>query len=477
MTTKQVRNAETAILSIVMRHPDALRGIQVRASDFAIQDNAFIFGAFQDVIADGLALNTDTVTECLKQDDRYSVEGCDEFRLWGLLARRQPLESLAGYIEIIRGPEADEFVPQCPGEWIWSDFKGTFAPREPVQYVVDGYFALPSLNIVYGVPGGMKSILMTDCAVAVAAGMPWLPADFQDPDSDSVETKKVPVRWIDFDNGHNLTTERIEATCRARGIDVNSDIDLKYVALPRPQLQCDDASNVLSLIDALVLQGAKLIILDNLGTISGATEENSSDMQKVMANLRLMAERTGAAVVVIHHQRKGGTGAKVRIGETLRGHSSIEASLDTAFLVHRVGDDPENGNEVELLCSKSRRLYPETREATFSFIHRSNTKDLYACHFTGHRKVSLYSKMNKVMQAALKAEPGMNQTALIKLLHEECGTARTKTEKFLASSEKDNWVQVQRGARNSKLYYSKEYQFPSSPELSTDLGKLGNSES
>jgi len=57
-----------------------------------------------------------------------------------------------------------------------------------------------------------------------------------------------------------------------------------------------------------------------------------------MANLRDIAEHTGAAVFVIHHARKGGSNGG-REGDRLRGHSSIEASLDLALIVEREADN------------------------------------------------------------------------------------------------------------------------------------------
>jgi hypothetical protein len=45
----------------------------------------------------------------------------------------------------------------------------------PLIYVVEGLFPLPSLSIVYGAPGTIKSLLMADLAICAAAGLPWLP--------------------------------------------------------------------------------------------------------------------------------------------------------------------------------------------------------------------------------------------------------------------------------------------------------------
>jgi len=54
-------------------------------------------------------------------------------------------------------------------------------------------------------------------------------------------------------------------------------------------------------------------------------------MATVMGHFRYLAEQAKVAVILIHHQRKS-NGSNARLGERLRGHSSIEAALDLASL-------------------------------------------------------------------------------------------------------------------------------------------------
>jgi len=86
-------------------------------------------------------------------------------------------------------------------------------------------------------------------------------------------------------------------------------------------------------------RGARLCVIDNLATVSGNADENGKEISAVMAHFRYVAEGTGAALFVIHHARKGQGGTGGRPGDRLRGHSSIEASLDLALSIERAGDD------------------------------------------------------------------------------------------------------------------------------------------
>ena len=52
--------------------------------------------------------------------------------------------------------------------WQTYTLEDAYEPREPLVYVVDSLFSLPSLSIVYGAPGCLKSMLMLDMALCVA---------------------------------------------------------------------------------------------------------------------------------------------------------------------------------------------------------------------------------------------------------------------------------------------------------------------
>ena len=100
-----------------------------------------------------------------------------------------------------------------------------------------------------------------------------------------------------------------------------------------PILAAGDGESVRALAARMVDRDVRLLVIDNLNVIAGEADENSAEMNGPMSGLRWLAE-TGAAVVVIHHQRKS-NGLATRAGETLRGHGTIEAKLDLALLITR----------------------------------------------------------------------------------------------------------------------------------------------
>ena len=119
-----------------------------------------------------------------------------------------------------------------PG-WPLYTLADAYRPRPPLRYLVDGLFPLPSLSIVYAAPGTLKSLLLADMAVCVAAGLPWLPAS---PNGSGMArcTRQTPVLWCDFDNGKDRTHGRFEALARARNLPETTP--LHYVSMPSPWL-------------------------------------------------------------------------------------------------------------------------------------------------------------------------------------------------------------------------------------------------
>lgn len=268
--------------------------------------------------------------------------------------------------------------PSLEPLWKLRTLRDAYQPRAPIQYLVDGLLPCPSLDIVYGGPGSLKSMLLADLSVCVAAGQPWLGAFPFGKPGITIAVTQAPVLWIDFDNGLRRTDERFDALGKARNLP--ETLPLHYVSMPTPWLDASNPQIVTQVAELIRTIGAKLVVIDNLGLITGGVEENSAGMARVMGNLRWLCEMTNSAVVVVHHQRKsGGADDKgIRKGELLRGHSSIEASLDLALVVER----KEGEDSVAVIPTKVRGYREhDIIGAQFVFSHHEGTKDLATAQF------------------------------------------------------------------------------------------------
>jgi hypothetical protein len=243
---------------------------------------------------------------------------------------------------------------------------------EPTRYLVDGIIEEKSLNVFYGAPASFKTMILMDCAICVAAGIPWL-AD--DKGKGGFETRQCPVVWLDFDNGENRVLKRFHAMLGARGL-LGKDVPMHVYAPDSSIFDASDARQVDMVSRLLDKCKAGLTVADNLCLISGATDENSADMKTVMSNLRMIINRTGSSFVPIHHQKKGRS--EGRAGDSLRGHSSIEASLDLAMLVGK------EGNHAKMTPTKVRGAEISIEVLSeFYYTHNPGTKDLRTALFYG----------------------------------------------------------------------------------------------
>lgn len=264
-------------------------------------------------------------------------------------------------------------APRPPARWTFRTLTEARTPRPPTRYIIDKYLATHTLNVLYGAPGSLKSMIALSMGLCVAGGMPWLPGLF--PQGKGAPVIQSPVIWIDLDNGQRRTDERVDAMSKCARLP--DDAPFYYVSMPTPSLVATDIESMGVLHDEIMERQAGLVVIDNLGLVTGTVEENSAEMAQVMKNFRWIAETTGTALLILHHQRKGGANGS-RPGDALRGHSSIEAALDLAL--HAVRE--ANSNQVTLRSTKTRGVDVPNAVMEFSYQHVPGTNDLSEAMFT-----------------------------------------------------------------------------------------------
>jgi hypothetical protein len=316
-------------------------------------------------------------------------------RAWlGMVARNPALGALAA-------AEATA----SPG-WPVFTLADAYRPRPPLTYVVDGLLPLPSVSIVYGAPGTLKSLLLADMGMCVAAGLPWLPA-IPSACGQARSTVQSPVLWCDFDNGVRRTHARFEALARAQGLPVTTPF--RYVSMPSPWLDAGRPDGMAMLREAIEATGTTLVIIDNLSTVRGTVDENSPEMAGVMARFRQLVEDYRLVLCIIHHQRKA-YGTETRAGDRIRGHSSIEAALDVALLVER----PPDADAVTVRMTKARDVAIAPFGAQFVYDHKPGTKELLTARFFALAAEDDRSdrRLENAIIEAVRANPHLNQGCL-----------------------------------------------------------------
>jgi len=248
---------------------------------------------------------------------------------------RLPTDLKAALLQAGGDPE-DLLRQRLADRWQVLGIDTLLTPPKRPEYLISDMVRRPGLVCIYGAPGDLKTMILMDLAVCVASGTPWLDPLPEVGTGGTYAVKQGPVLWMDMDNAVDRLQERFGALCRAREL---TTIPLHAVSLPRPIFDASKPDEAELLAAQIKDLGAVTCIIDNLGTVSGGRDENSSEMVDVMANLRWAAQESGATIWIIHHARKGTGTTNGREGDRLRGHSSIEASLDLALLVERMEDD------------------------------------------------------------------------------------------------------------------------------------------
>jgi hypothetical protein len=210
----------------------------------------------------------------------------------------------------------------------------------PKEHVIAGAFGVGEFTTVYGAPGCGKSVVLTDAACHVAAGLEW----------HGRCVKPGMVVYIAAER--KALTERRMLAFRKRH-DVK-DVPLLVVG-GRLDFTRDLAdARVLSAVIKKAALAAEhpcvWIIIDTLTRTFGAGDQNTSkDMGRFIQSCDLLLEQTGAHITAIHH-----TGWD---GERGKGAIDLDGAVDASFLVKKAGgehtltcDGANDGDEGRVLA-------------------------------------------------------------------------------------------------------------------------------
>ncbi|KGE04366.1 AAA family ATPase [Pseudohaliea rubra] len=185
----------------------------------------------------------------------------------------------------------------------------------PMDWLVKGLLPSQGVAAIYGAPGSGKTFVALDLALTLSEGVGnWF----------ELKCKQAFVTYIALE-GHAGIAKRVAAWASHNN---NAPVEARFVLsaldLRRPE-------HVSALVDAIPQSEGvpAAIFIDTLNQAApGADENSSSDMGLLMAAANRISRDIGALVILVHH-----TGKDADRG--LRGHSSMNAAVDTAILVEK----------------------------------------------------------------------------------------------------------------------------------------------
>jgi hypothetical protein len=162
------------------------------------------------------------------------------------------------------------------------------APAPAPSYVVRGVFEAETVNVLSGDTGAAKSILAQELTAAAVTGRPWLGRD--------VLTDRV--LYIDEENPRIVPTARL----RALGVENSHRDRLRYVNRAGVELGTDRWDAWLR--TEIEAHRPGLVLVDTAMAATAADVNENDSVVSLYKALRPIASETGAAIVLLHHERK-----------------------------------------------------------------------------------------------------------------------------------------------------------------------------
>ena len=234
---------------------------------------------------------------------------------------------------------AEEFRPEEIGKLL------SGVEPEKVSWLWPSWLALGKLALVDGDPGLGKSAMTLDLAARVSAGRAF---------PDGAGAKPAGVVLLSAEDG---LADTIRPRLDAAGADTSKILSLATVPDEDGHDRLLSIPEDLRLIEKGIRRvGARLVVVDPLmAFLSGNTNSHrDQDVRRALAPLAGLAERTGAAVLVVRHLNKAAANNPL-----YRGGGSI-GIIGAARMAFVVGKDPQDEDSRVLASTKNNLAMPPT---------------------------------------------------------------------------------------------------------------------
>jgi len=239
------------------------------------------------------------------------------------------------------------------------------------RYLVKGVLDEHSNAVLYGKSNTGKSFLALDISMAIATGTKW----------GGRKVKQGAVLYLAAEAGDGIA-HRLIASQKRYGVVKPAQAPFAYI--PQPVNLLRDAGAAEAVLEALreaqavLAQPIALIVFDTLAKVmAGGNENASEDMTNVADAIARIGLEAGCSTLTVHHSGK-------QQAAGMRGHSSLQASIDTELECVRLGDDGMSGPGV-VKPRKQREMGKDNGDIGFSLAvvelgHDDEGDAITTCH-------------------------------------------------------------------------------------------------
>lgn len=256
-----------------------------------------------------------------------------------------------------------------------------------------------SLNMVHAKRGTGKTWFVLGCALALAAGVPFLGWAIDRPCKVLLVDGEMPLRALQ---------DRLRQMQQMLGADPAPGM-LRIIT---PDLLGRAAPDLAVLTDQAelndIIGDAEVIILDNLSALirSGAAE-NDAESWVTVSDWALQHRAAGRSIVFVHHSGKSGA---------QRGTSRREDLLDVVIALRNPSDyDPKEGARFEIHFEKARHLYGADAEAFEAALDETAPGGWAITSIAGNIDLQIVERLQLgLSQSEISREIGVNRSTISK---------------------------------------------------------------
>jgi RecA-family ATPase len=238
----------------------------------------------------------------------------------GVIDMRSRFGQRGRYQREQHGPETGTNALQGEADFV-------FNPE--VTAPVKGLFGLGDIVALYGASSAGKTFVTVDMSVAIARGVPrWA----------GKRVRRYPVLYLPLEGGRGFENRVIAARDRSGGTEgFFAVVSIGGNLLLNKEAGAASAAEIARLwrehVATLGLPSSGgVIVVDTLAMAMSPDDENSAqDIGALVYKLKAIAQATGCAVVLIHHNGKDAS-------KGMRGSSAIRSNVDTAIELNVAGE-------------------------------------------------------------------------------------------------------------------------------------------
>lgn len=193
----------------------------------------------------------------------------------------------------------------------------------------------PTLIAGYGYSG--KTVFAQYLATCVSSGSRLFGMHF---------VKQGEVLHLDYEQGDHATRSRYQRLTRGASADADA-IRQNLSAGIFPALYLNSAGFEAALEEAC--KGKTMCVIDSLAAACPGVDENSTEVRKHIDKLTRVSERTGCAMVLIHHSGKSSKDKSTDQRQAPRGSSAILDACGTVFIMN----SPGKGQPIRITLAKA----------------------------------------------------------------------------------------------------------------------------